>query len=69
MVEFAYNNSYQASIHMAPYKALYMRPCRSPVCWTGVGERSSIGLDLVKDTSEKVDMIAPVSNSSSLENP
>ena len=46
-----------------------MRPCRSPVCWTGVGERSSIGLDLVKDTSEKVDMIAPVSNSSSLENP
>ena len=26
-VEFAYNNSYQASIQMAPYEALYGRPC------------------------------------------
>ena len=26
LVEFAYNNSYQASIHMAPYEALYGRP-------------------------------------------
>ena len=25
LVEFAYNNSYQASIHMAPYEALYGR--------------------------------------------
>ena len=57
LVEFAYNNSYQASIQMAPYEALYGRPCRSPVYWTKVGERSTIGLDLVKDTSEKVDLI------------
>ena len=27
LVEFAYNNNYQASIHMAPYEALYGRPC------------------------------------------
>ena len=27
LVEFAYNNSYQASIHMARYEALYGRPC------------------------------------------
>ena len=32
LVEFAYNNSYQASIQMAPYEALYGRLCRSPVC-------------------------------------
>ena len=32
LVEFAYNNSYQASIQMAPYEALYGRPCRSPFC-------------------------------------
>ena len=31
LVEFAYNNSYQASIQMAPYEALFGRPCRSPV--------------------------------------
>ena len=57
MVEFAYNNSYQASIQMAPYEALYRRPCRSPICWTEVGESSITGPDLIRDTSEKVGMI------------
>ena len=31
LVEFAYNKSYQASKHMAPYEALYGRPCQSPI--------------------------------------
>ena len=57
LVEFAYNNSYQDSIQMTPYEALYGRPCRSPVCWMEVGERTSIGSNLVKDTFEKVDLI------------
>ena len=57
LVEFAYNNSYQASIQMAPYEALYGRPCRSPICWTEVGESSIIGRDLIRDTSEKVSLI------------
>ena len=57
LVEFAYNNSYQESIQMAPYEALYGRPCRSPVCWMEVGERTITGSDLVKGTSEKVDLI------------
>ena len=43
LVEFAYNNSYQASIRMAPYKVLYGRPCRSPVFSTEVGERTTTG--------------------------
>ena len=42
---------------MAPYKALYKRLCRSPVFWMEVGERPSTGPDLVRDTSEKVDLI------------
>ena len=42
---------------MAPYEALYERVCRSSVCWTEVGERTSTGLDLVRDTSEKVELI------------
>ena len=42
---------------MTPYEALYGRPCRSLVCWTEVGERPSTGPDLVRDTSEKVDLI------------
>ena len=57
LVEFAYNNSYHASIQMAPYKVLYRRPCRSPICWTMVGERSITGLDLIRDNSEKVGLI------------
>ena len=57
LVEFAYNNSYQASIQMAPYEALYGRSCRSPLCWTEVGESSITGPDMIKDTSEKVSLI------------
>ena len=57
LVEFAYNNTYQASIQMAPYEALYGRLCRSPTCWTEVGERSFTGPDLIRDTFEKVDLI------------
>ena len=61
LVEFTYNNSYQASIQMAPYKALYGRPCRSLICWTEVGERSTTGPNLIRDTSEKVDLMATTS--------
>ena len=57
LVECTYNNSYQASIQMAPYEALYGRPCRSPLCWTEVGESSITGPDMVRDTSEKVSLI------------
>ena len=33
LVEFAYNNSFQSTIGMAPFEALYGRPCRSPSQW------------------------------------
>ena len=42
---------------MAPYEAQYERHCRSSVCWTEVGERTSKSPDLVRDTSEKVELI------------
>ena len=57
LVEFAYNNSYQASIQMAPYEALYGKPCRSPICWTEVGESSITSPNRIRDTSEKVSFI------------
>ena len=57
LVEFTYNNSYQASIRMAPYEALYGRPRQSPVCWIEVGKRLTMGLDFVRDTFKKVDLI------------
>ncbi|XP_073153143.1 uncharacterized protein [Henckelia pumila] len=54
LVEFSYNNSYQATIGMAPYEALYGRPCRSPVLWTEIGERSELGPEIVQQTVEVV---------------
>ncbi|XP_012480959.1 uncharacterized protein LOC105795848 [Gossypium raimondii] len=39
LAEFAYNNSFQSSIQMAPYEALYGRKFRTPLCWTMLGER------------------------------
>ncbi|GJV52929.1 putative reverse transcriptase domain-containing protein [Tanacetum coccineum] len=38
LVEFSYNNCYHTSIKAAPFKALYVRKCRSPVCWAEVGD-------------------------------
>ena len=57
LMEFAYNNSYQASIEMALFEALYGRKCRTPVCWDEVGERRLVGPELVQVTSEKVKVI------------
>ncbi|KAG8496754.1 hypothetical protein CXB51_007828 [Gossypium anomalum] len=57
LAEFAYNNSYQASIQMAPYEALYGRRCRSPTCWTELGDRQVLGPELVADTEDKVKVI------------
>ena len=42
---------------MAPYEALYGRPCKSPLCWTEVGESSITSPDLIRDTFEKVSLI------------
>ncbi|GJV06515.1 putative reverse transcriptase domain-containing protein [Tanacetum coccineum] len=54
LVEFSYNNSYHASIKAAPFEALYGRKCRSPVCWTEVGEAQIIGPELIQETTEKI---------------
>ncbi|GKB08768.1 putative reverse transcriptase domain-containing protein [Tanacetum coccineum] len=54
LVEFSYNNSYHASIKAAPFEALYGRKCRSPVCWTEVGEAQILGPKLIQETTEKI---------------
>ncbi len=57
LAEFAYNNSYQSSIRMAPYEALYGRKCRTPVCWNEVGERKLLGPDIIQQTKETIRLI------------
>jgi len=54
LVEFAYNNSYQSTIGMAPFKALYGRPCRSPICWAEPEDSLLLGPDMIRQTSEMV---------------
>src|ERR1041385_704512 len=44
--EFSYNNSYQASLKMAPFEVLYGRKCRTPLNWSETGERTLIGPDI-----------------------
>ena len=57
LVEFMYNNSFQSSIEIAPYEALYGRKYRTPLCWTELSEKKVIGSDLIWETEEKVKMI------------
>jgi hypothetical protein len=47
--EFPYNNSYQASLKMAPFEALYGRKCRTPLYWSQTGESLLFGTDIVKE--------------------
>jgi hypothetical protein len=57
LAEFSYNNSYQASLKMVPFEALYGRRCRTPLNWSEAGERTLFGPDLVRDAEEKVKVI------------
>nr|GEU53678.1 putative reverse transcriptase domain-containing protein [Tanacetum cinerariifolium] len=54
LVKFSYNNSYHASIKAAPYEALYGWKCRSPVCWSEVGDSQLTTPELIRDTIEKI---------------
>ena len=57
LMEFAYNNSYQASIGMVPFEALYGRRCRTLVCWDEVGEGKISDLELEEIFSEKIRIV------------
>ena len=46
LAEFSYNNSYQESIKMAPFEALYGHRCRTPLHWSEPEERWFFGVDL-----------------------
>jgi transposase InsO family protein len=57
LAKFSYNNSYQSSLKMAPFEALYGRRCRTPLSWSQIGEHEIFGLDLVIEADEKVRVI------------
>lgn len=42
---------------MGLYEALYIRKCRIPVCWIELSGSKLLGLDLIKETKEKINLI------------
>nr|GFB12874.1 putative nucleotidyltransferase, ribonuclease H [Tanacetum cinerariifolium] len=54
LVEFAYNNSWHASIKCVPFEMLYGRKCRAPICWDQIRERVIEGPEMIEVTNAKV---------------
>ena len=49
LVEFAYNNHYQASSKFIPFEILYGRKCNTPISWTNSVDRLVLGPVLLKE--------------------
>ena len=56
-MEFSYNNSYQATIEMAPFKALYGRKCRTLLCWNHLDDILIVGSEMIQEMVDKVKVI------------
>jgi hypothetical protein len=54
LVEFAYNNGYQASMRMSPFEALYGRKCNTPMIWDNLADRVVLGLEFLKDMEDQM---------------
>ncbi|CAN6567502.1 unnamed protein product [Malus baccata var. baccata] len=57
LMAFAYNNNFHSSIGMSPLEALYGKSCRTPLCWSKVGERILVDLEIVDETTQNVQVI------------
>jgi hypothetical protein len=55
--EFSYNNSYQASLKMSPFEALYGRKYRTPLYLDQTGERQFFGSEIIQEAEEQVRLI------------
>jgi hypothetical protein len=55
--EFSYNNSYQASLKMSPFQALYGRSCRTPLQWDQPGQKQVFGPDILLKAEENIKMV------------
>jgi hypothetical protein len=47
--EISYNDSYQESLKMAPFKVLYGHRCHTPLNWIQLGKKVIFGPDLVEE--------------------
>jgi hypothetical protein len=58
IAKFSYNNSFQASLRMAPFEALYGRKCRTLLAWSEVGEQTLFGPAIIEVVEEKVEKVS-----------
>jgi hypothetical protein len=56
-IEFSYNNSYQASLKMSPFQALYGRSCRTQLQWDQPREKQVFGPDILLEAKENIKMV------------
>ena len=54
LVEFAYNNNYQASAIFIPFEVLYGRKCNTPISWSNLMDKLVLGPELLKEMEEIV---------------
>lgn len=57
LVEFTYNNHFQASIKMTHFKALYGKKYRSTVYWDDIRKRKLLGLEMFTQMMDKINLI------------
>ena len=49
LVEFMYNNHYQASAKLSPFEILYVRKCNTPISWSNLVDRLMLGPDFLNE--------------------
>jgi hypothetical protein len=54
LVEFAYNNGYQTSTKLSPFKVLYGRKCTTPISWDNPADRLMVGLEMLQEMENMV---------------
>jgi hypothetical protein len=54
LVEFSYNNGYQASLNMIPFETLYGRKCNMPVSSKNPIDHAVVRPDLLWEMEEKM---------------
>jgi len=54
LVEFAYNNGYQESTKMSPFKVLYVRKCTTPISWDNLVARIMVGPEMLEEMENMV---------------
>jgi hypothetical protein len=57
LVEFSYNNGYEASLKMCPFEALYGKKCNTLVSWYNPTDIAIIGSNLLKEMKDQMTRI------------